>query len=178
MRQEELDFLEDYCFNDLYKDLEIPVSKVILWAGTRPFSVNSDWFENEEELKEYMKAALEKRKLYFESIKNGETDLDYFDSFLPGAARYDYLGEFLGERNVYMKSLLSYNQSELEATYISIETRDDEGGYLKMLKKTDDGYVWHDYITLKSLEELYSEFEHAGIVLESSKEGKVFSLKK
>lgn len=143
---------------NVYENLELPESKITIWSASKPFLTTSTWFDNEDDLIDYIDESIKKRSEYIANLKNGILDDDFINYFLPGVAKYDYLGDFLGEENVYMKSLLSYTKDGLTPTYVSVESKAKDGNYLKILKKSGEHYLWQDYISLNGLKELYSEF--------------------
>ena len=164
-------------YNDLYNNLDVPISTKTLWLATKPMSNINNWFENEEELEEYINVEIKKRNKYVDALINKEdiSEMDFFETLLPSITRYDYLGDFLGEENVIMKSNLIYTESGFIPNYVSIITKSLPNNNLKLLKKLDDNYVWHEYIKVNELDEVYEEFSKYDI---EQKREKVYELKK
>lgn len=155
----ENDILVNY-YSDLYKNLDVPDSSKTLWLTTKPVLNIKKWFKNEEDLEEYFKGELAKRKEFVDLLMKKEdvSDIDFLDTLLPNIARYDYLGDFFGEKDVLLKSVLIYTEAGFIPSYVSIITKSSNNN-LKMLRKLDDDYVWHDYVKVNELNEVYEEFE-------------------
>ena len=153
----EIENLVEY-YNSLYNNLEIPESFKTLWLATKPILNTKKWFKKEKDVLEYIKLEVEKRNKYIESLSKELDDIEFLDTLLPGITRYDYLGDFFGAEKVIIKSNLIYTEKGFIPTYISIITK-SENNNLKMLKKTENDYVWHEYIKVNELDQVYDEFD-------------------
>lgn len=139
-------YLEEFCYDG------VPLPKNTLWMVTEHLDEESIIFYSEEDILDYMD---EINSICDVDEDDKSDSCDFITTLLPSIFKYDYLGEYLGEPNVIRKSHLVYSEDGFCSNYESFEAINSETGVLKILRYTDNGFLWQDYIRDDSLIEIY-----------------------